>query len=112
MIKDKVLSRKSPEVLAKLKEVEIAKRNAEVVTLREWFDSTPVHSQELIIYMKEYKQLGRLGKELHIRGVPRVTERFGDGIRTLVEATYKRGELDYVAPLCALALIKNKKEKS
>lgn len=109
MSKDKVLSRKSPEVLAKLKEVEISKRNAEVVTLREWYDSTPIHSQEIILYIEEYKQLGRLGKELHIRGIPRVTERFGDGIRTLVEATYKRGELDYVAPLCALALIKNKK---
>lgn len=59
--------------------------------------------------MENYKQLGRLGKELHNRNIPRVTERFGDGIRTLVEATYIRGILDYLAPLCALACIYSKK---
>lgn len=105
----KPLSRKSPEVLEKLAEVTTAKRNAEVVTLREWYDTTPNHTQEIIEYMEDYKQLGRLGKELHNRNVPRVTERFGDGIRTLVEATYIRGILDFSAPLCALACIYSKK---
>lgn len=103
------LSRKSPEVLEKLDEVTKAKKNAEVVTLREWYDTTPKHTQEVIEYMENYKQLGRLGKELHNRNIPRVTERFGDGIRTLVEATYIRGILDYSAPLCALACIYSKK---
>lgn len=98
-----LLNRKSPEVLDRIYQVELAKRKAEVVTLREWYDSTPEHSREIISYMEKYKQLGRLGKELHNRGIPRVTERFGDEIRTLVEATYERGVLDYVAPLCALA---------
>ncbi|QMV13591.1 hypothetical protein [Vibrio spartinae] len=68
---------------------------------------TPNHTEEIVAYMKKYIQLSRLGKELHKRGVPRVTERFGDNVRTLVEATYERGVLDYAAPLCALACIKN-----
>ncbi|GGA93442.1 hypothetical protein [Agarivorans gilvus] len=97
-----VLSRISPIVKEKIKAVELAKRSAEVVTLREWYDSTPIHSPEIVSYMKKYKQLGRLGKELHRRGVPRVTERFGDDVRTLVEATYKRYILDFSAPLCAI----------
>jgi uncharacterized Fe-S cluster-containing radical SAM superfamily enzyme len=105
----RMLSRKSPEVVAYIQMVEIAKRDAEVVTLREWYDSTPNHLQEIIDYMEAYKQLGRLDKELHKRGVVRVTERFGNNVRTLVEATYQRGLLDTVAPLCALACIKNKK---
>ncbi|MBC7007667.1 hypothetical protein BIZ38_04270 [Pseudoalteromonas sp. BZK2] len=88
--------------------VERAKRDAEVVTLREWYDTTPAHKQEVIDYMTTYKQLGPLGKELHKRGVNRVTERFGDNVRTLVEATYKRGLLDAVAPLCAISCLYNK----
>lgn len=104
----KMLSRKSPEVVAYIQMVEKAKRDAEVVTLREWYDSTQNHSQEVIDYIAAYKQLGRLGKELHKRGVKRVTERFGDNVRTLVEATYQRGLLDTVAPLCALSCIKYK----
>lgn len=101
----KSLSIKSPEVLEKLAEIELAKSKAEVVTLREWYDTTLNHSPEIIAYMEQYKQLGRLGKELHKRGIPRVTERFGDEIRTLVEATYERGVLDYVAPLCAMSCV-------
>ena len=101
--KPKMLSRKSPEVLEYLKKVEKAKRDAEVVTLREWYDSTENHTDEIVTYMKQFKQLGRLGKELHNRGVERITERFGDNVRTLVEATYQRGVLDKFAPLCALA---------
>ncbi|MFM2656633.1 hypothetical protein [Vibrio owensii] len=106
MIKNVPLSRKSPEVVQKITEVEIAKRKAEVVTLREWYETTVDHSLEINLYMEKYRQLGRLGKELHNRGVPRVNERFGDGIRTLVEATYTRGILDFSAPLCALACIR------
>ncbi len=104
----KMLSRKSPEVLAYIALVEKAKRDAEVVTLREWYDSTDNHQQEIVDYMTAFKQLGRLGKELHNRGVVRVTERYGDNVRTLVEATYQRGVLDTVAPLCSLACIVNK----
>ncbi|MUH72713.1 hypothetical protein [Psychrosphaera haliotis] len=106
--KKKVLSRKSTEVVAYIQQVEKAKRDAEVLTLREWFDTTPKHQQEVIDYMEKYKQLGRLGKELHNRGVARVTERFGDDVRTLVEATYQRGLLDIVAPLAALACVTKK----
>ncbi|TRX57502.1 hypothetical protein FNN08_03970 [Thalassomonas sp. M1454] len=92
--------------------VEKAKNDAEVVTLREWYDSTKSHHQEIIDYMNSFKQLGRLGKELHNRGVNRVTERVGDNIRTHVEATYSRGLLDIVAPLCALACMTYKKNKT
>lgn len=109
--KPNMLSRKSPEVIAYIQLVEKAKRDAEVVTLREWYDSTPNHKQEIIDYMEAYKQLGPLGKELHKRGVKRVTERFSDNVRTLVEATYQRGLLDTVAPLCALACVLNKKNR-
>ena len=104
----KMLSRKSPEVVAYIQMVEKAKLDAEVVTLREWYDTTPKHQQEVVVYMETYKQLGRLGKELHNRGIARVTERFGDNVRTLVEATYQRGILDTVGPLCALACVSNK----
>ena len=97
--------------MAYIETVDKAKRDVEVVTLREWYDSTPNHTQEIVEYMLEFKQLGRLGKELHNRGVNRVTERLGNGIRTLVEATYQRGNLDVVAPLCALACVDSKREK-
>jgi hypothetical protein len=107
--KPKMLSRKSPEVLEYLKRVEEAKRDAEVVTLREWYDSTEKHQQEILDYIEVFKQLGRLGKELHNRGVKRVTERFGDNVRTLVEATYLRRDLDWAAPLCAYICVLNKK---
>lgn len=109
VIERKELSRKSPEVVAYIQMVERAKRDAEVVTLREWYDTTPTHQQEVIDYMASYKQLGPLGKELHKRGINRVTERFGDDVRTLVEATYQRGLLDSCAPLCAIACIINRK---
>jgi putative IMPACT (imprinted ancient) family translation regulator len=109
VVEKKMLSRKSPEVVAYIQMVEKAKRDAEVVTLREWYDSILNHQREIVDYMEAYKQLGPLGKELHKRGVKRVTERFGDNVRTLVEATYERGLLDAVAPLCALSCVTNKK---
>ncbi len=107
MAKEKVMiDRNSEEVLARKREIAEAKRAAEIVTLREWFDTTPEHSPEIKEYIKHFTQLGRLGKELHNRGVKRVTERFGDDVRTLVEATYRRDDLDIIAPLCALACIR------
>lgn len=104
-----MINRKSPEVQARVELVRAKKREAEVVTLREWYDSTESHTEELELYMQRYKQLGRLGKELHKWGVPRVTERFGDEVRTLVEATYARRDLDFAAPMCALICVLNKK---
>lgn len=110
MAKEKVMiDRNSEVVLARKREIAEAKRAAEIVTLREWYDTTPEHSPELQAYMKYFKQLGRLGTELHTRGVKRVTERFGDDVRTLVEATYIRDDLDVLAPLCALTSISNLK---
>ena len=104
MNKEKVMiARDSEEVLARKQEIIEAKRAAEIVTLREWYDSTPEHSPEIQEYMKRFTQLGRLGRELHNRGIKRITERFSDDIRTLVEATYLRSDLDIIAPLCALA---------
>ena len=100
-----MIDRNSREVKEKKELVRVEKRKAEVVTLREWYDTTPNHSKEINDYMAVFKQLGRLGKELHKRNVPRVTERFGDEVRTLVEATYLRRDLDYAAPLCALACV-------
>lgn len=95
--------------MANIAKVDKAKSDAEVVILREWYDSTQNKHQEIIEYMVEFKQLGCLGKELHKRGVHRVMERFGYNVRTLVEATYQRGLLDIVAPLCALACTVSKK---
>lgn len=100
-----MIDRNSPELKKKIELVQVEKRKAEVVTLREWYDTTPNHCEEITSYIAIFKQLGRLGKELHKRNVPRVTERFGDEIRTLVEATYLRRDLDYAAPLCALACV-------
>ncbi|WP_230624553.1 hypothetical protein [Vibrio campbellii] len=71
----KKLGRKSLDALEKLAEVATAKRNAEVITSREWYETTPEHTQEIIEYIEKYKQLGRLCKELHNRNVPRVTGR-------------------------------------
>ena len=108
MAKEKMMiDRNSEVVLARKREIAEAKRAAEIVTLREWYDTTPEHSPEIQEYMKHFTQLGRLGKELHKRGVKRVTERLGDDVRTLVEATYVRSELDFVASLCALACVLN-----
>ena len=102
--KEKInLSRKSPEVIQYKEMVSKEKRNAEILTLREWYDTTIDHTEEIQSYIKQFKQLGRLGKELHKRGVPRVTERYADSVRTLVEATYERKILDFAAPLCALS---------
>lgn len=101
----RMINRNSPEVKERIELVRAKKREAEVVTLREWYDTTPNHCGEIANYMATFNQLGRLGKELHKRNVPRVTERFGDEVRTLVEATYLRRDLDYAAPLCALSCV-------
>ncbi|WP_228721910.1 hypothetical protein [Acinetobacter indicus] len=61
------------EVQLRKQQISAAKKAAEIVTLREWYDSTQ-HGYELEEYFKHYANLGRLGKELHKRGVKRVTE--------------------------------------
>lgn len=106
MAKEKVMiDRNSEEVLARKREIFEAKRAAEIVTLREWYDTTLEHSPEIQEYIRQFTKLGRLGRELHQRGVKRVTERFADDVRTLVEATYVRRDLDIFAPLCAMVCI-------
>ncbi|WP_421282480.1 hypothetical protein [Aeromonas veronii] len=97
------------EVVSYKAYVAFIKRSEEIVTLREWNDTSPESGLDIERYMLEFKNLGRLGKELHNRNVPRVTERYGDTIRTHVEATYKRNVLDYAAPLCAAICVANKK---
>lgn len=81
-----------------------AKKAAEIVTLRQWYDST-MHGYELEEYFKHYSNLGRLGKELHKRGVKRVTELYEADNGVFVEATFVRSDLDLLGPLCALACL-------
>ena len=52
------------EVQLRKEQISAAKKAAEIVTLREWYDSTH-HGYELEEYFKHYSNLGRLGKELH-----------------------------------------------
>lgn len=47
-------------------EISAAKKAAQIVTLREWYDSTQ-HCYKLEEYFKYFSNLGRLGKELHKR---------------------------------------------
>lgn len=56
------------EVQLRKQQISAAKKAAEILTLREWYDSTQ-HIYELEEYFKHYSNLGRLGKELHKRGV-------------------------------------------
>ena len=86
------------------KQISAAKKAAEIVTLREWYDSTQ-HSYELEEYFKHFANLGRLGKELHKRGVKRVTELYEADNGVFIEATFVRKDLDIVGPLCALACV-------
>jgi len=93
-------------------QISAAKRAAEIVTLREWYDSTN-HGYELEEYFKHFSNLGRLGKELHKRGVKRVTELYQQPNRGLfVEATFIRRDLDLMGPLCALACVFDKIRKA
>lgn len=95
------------EVQLHKEQISAAKKAAEIVTLREWYDSTQ-HGYELEEYFKHYSNLGRLGKELHKRGVKRVTELYEFENSVFVEATFVRSDLDLIGPLCALACIFNK----
>lgn len=89
-------------------QISAAKKAAEIVTLREWYDSTE-HGYELEEYFKHFSNLGRLGKELHKRGVKRVTELYQEPDRGgFVEATFRRSNLNLLAPLCALACVMTK----
>ncbi|MFL4374842.1 hypothetical protein RJ730_12440 [Acinetobacter baumannii] len=81
-----------------------AKRSAEILTLREWYNTTN-HGYELEEYFQYFTNLGRLGKELHKRKVKRVTELYEDEKGGFVEATFIRSELDISAPLCAIACV-------
>lgn len=85
-------------------QISAAKKAAEIVTLREWYDST-AHGYELEEYFKHFANLGRLGKELHKRGVKRVTELYETGNGVFIEATFIRSELNLLVPLCALACV-------
>lgn len=92
------------EVQLRKQQISAAKKAAEIVTLREWYDST-MHSYELEEYFKYFANLGRLGKELHKRGVKRVTELYEASNGVFVEATFIRVDLDLLGPLCALACV-------
>lgn len=94
------------EVQLRKQQISAAKKAAEIVTLREWYDSTQ-HGYELEEYFKHYANLGRLGKELHKRGVKRVTELCEADNGVFIEATFVRSDLNLLAPLCALACTYN-----
>ncbi len=99
------------EVQLRKQQISAAKKAAEIVTLREWYDSTN-HGYELEEYFKHYSNLGRLGKELHKRGVKRVTELYEADNGVFVEATFVRSALDLLGPLCALACVFDKIKKA
>lgn len=100
------------EVQLRKQEISAAKKAAEIVTLREWYDSTQ-HTYELEEYFKYFSNLGRLGKELHNRGVKRVTELYQQSDRgSFIEATFVRSDLDLLGPLCALACVFDKIRKA
>lgn len=92
------------EVQLRKQQISAAKKAAEIVTLREWYDST-AHGYELEEYFKYFNNLGKLGKELHKRGVKRVTELYESDKGVFVEATFVRRELDLLGPLCAVACV-------
>ncbi|WP_372403738.1 hypothetical protein ACDW34_17270 [Acinetobacter piscicola] len=94
------------EVQLRKEQISAAKKAAEIVTLREWYDSTP-HGYELEEYFRHFAKLGRLGKELYKRGVKRVTELYEADNGVFIEATFVRRDLNLLAPLCALACTYN-----
>lgn len=92
------------EIQLRKQQISSAKKAAEIVTLRQWYDST-THGYELEEYFKHYSNLGRLGKELHKRRVKRVTELYEAENGVFVEATFVRKDLDVLGPLCAIACV-------
>jgi len=94
------------EVQLRKEQISAAKKAAEIVTLREWYDSTQ-HDYELEEYFRHFANLGRLGKELHKRGVKRVTELYEADNGAFIEATFVRRDSNLLAPLCALACTYN-----
>lgn len=92
------------EAQLRKQQISSAKKAAEIVTLRQWYDST-THGYELEEYFKHYSNLGRLGKELHKRRVKRVTELYEAENGVFVEATFVRKDLDVLGPLCAIACV-------
>lgn len=99
------------EVQLRKQQISAAKKAAEIVTLREWYDST-AHGYELEEYFKYFSNLGRLGKELHKRGLKRVTELYKADNGVFIEATFVRSDLDLLGPLCALVCIFDKYKKA
>ena len=99
------------EVQLRKQQISAAKQAAEIVTLREWYDSTK-HGYELEEYFKHFSNLGRLGKELHKRGIKRVTELYEADNGVFLEATFTRSDLDLLGPLCALACVFDKIRKA
>lgn len=99
------------EVQLRKQQISAAKQAAEIVTLREWYDSTK-HGYELEEYFKHFSNLGRLGKELHKRGIKRVTELYEADNGVFVEATFTRSDLDLLGPLCALVCVFDKIRKA
>jgi len=95
------------EAQLRKQQISTAKKAAEIVTLREWYDST-MHQYELKEYFKYFSNLGRLGRELHKRRVKRVTELYEADNGVFVEATFIRSDLDLLAPLCALVCVFDK----
>lgn len=92
------------EVQLRKGQISAAKKAAEIVTLREWYESTQ-HGYELEEYFKHFANLGRLGKELHKRGAKRVTELYEANNGVFVETTFVREDLDIMGPLCALTCV-------
>lgn len=92
------------EIQLRKQQISSAKKAAEIVTLRQWYDST-THGYELEEYFKHYSNLGRLGKEIHKRRVKRVTELYEAENGVFVEATFVRKDLDVLGPLCAIACV-------
>lgn len=76
------------EVQLRKQQISAARKATEILTLREWYDSTN-HGYELEEYFKHFSNLGRLGKELHKRGVKRVTELYESDKGVFVEAKGK-----------------------
>ena len=99
------------EVQLRKQQISAAKKAAEIVTLREWYDSTK-HGYELEEYFKYFSNLGRLGKELHKRGLRRVTELYEADNGVFIEATFVRSDLDLLGPLCALVCVFDKHKKA
>ncbi|MGQ1301109.1 hypothetical protein ACT41N_06750 [Acinetobacter baumannii] len=85
-----------------------AKKSAQVLNLREWYNPTN-YSYELEEYFKYFSNLCRLSRELHKLGVKPVTKLYKSEHGIFVEANFIRNNLDLLAPLGALAYLYNQR---